>query len=543
MPSVWSTRDRALASALHEMSRLVLEDRSYTPGEQMALLMRAQARAEQLRTPSVEWSAESVRQVFSHSAMALLLFLPDGQLIWANDAASSQLGYNLVEVHRGQDLFTVVAAHNAALVEVVARIFAGEAMVIHSVEYKSIETGRAHVFTVQSLPLYAPSGELSRVGLILVDETERSTLAARLDRSVQSLAHIIDAIGDPVLTCDASWRIRGCNRAGKSVLGPVGTLEGRALPECVARLGARLSREDLEEALLDGGEVPLSLRSHREPVPYGVRVWSMEEGQRVVAFHDRRLELERQHHLRVAKEQLERVNRELQTSNEAKIEFMNIVSHELRSPLVTIRGYVEMVLREALGPLEDAQRHGLGIALRNTIGLTDQIETLLDFSRIEQGRVQFSMEPVLLAPLILKEVDSFRELVLARHLDFEVDVAVDDSVEVMADRDKLRRILRVLLNNALKFTMEGEIAVEVHQLGASVEFCVRDTGVGIDEEHLPHIFDTFYQVQQESHERIRGTGLGLSVARDLVAGHGGELRVSSDAGGGSAFSFELKVVG
>ena len=537
--------DAALSEALRGLTAAVIRDRSLAPEEQLALLDAARSRASRFRSPCPGWPRVSVERLFARSPIAALLLEADGRVSWRNGAASELLDYDAFEALGDRRVQDVLRSEPARAL--LARIMTGEPVSVPAFVYRSVRTGRQHAFAVQTFPVEGPEGGRPGAVCVLVsDRAAHSALAQRLDHSHAVFAGIIDAIGDPVLTCDAGWSVASWNRAAEEALHLSSRDTTRYLGRVVGRLGARLSADDLEDLLESQGELPLEVQGASGLVSYGVRVWEMPSegevglGLRVVMLRDMRLELERQHHLRLAKERLEGLNRDLRHLNDAKVEFMNIVSHDLRSPLVTMRGYVEMVMREALRTLTDAQRKGLGVALRNAINLSEQIDTLLDYSRLEQGRMEYVRAPVAVTPLIHKAVDAVQGAASSKHLALEVRVQVDEGLRVWADGDKLYRVVRALLINAVKFTEEGWIGVEVRAGQRVVEVAVKDTGVGISPEELPHIFASYYQVGRG--ERSRGTGLGLSVARSLVEGQGSALHVESEAGQGSRFYFSLEVV-
>lgn len=216
--------------------------------------------------------------------------------------------------------------------------------------------------------------------------------------------------------------------------------------------------------------------------------------------------------------------------NRAKTEFFGNVSHEFRTPLTLILGPVEQALAagESLGGAE------LQKVERNANRLLKLVNTLLDFSRIEAGRLEPEFRPTRLGAYTTELADVFRSAIESVGLHYEVDcVEVDQPVYV--DRDLWERIVLNLLSNALKFTQEGTIAVRLRERGNEVELEVHDTGVGISDGDLEHLFERFYRAEALTSRSHEGSGIGLALVASLVELHGGSITVDSEVGTGSTF--------
>jgi len=223
----------------------------------------------------------------------------------------------------------------------------------------------------------------------------------------------------------------------------------------------------------------------------------------------------------------------------AKTEFFSNVSHEFRTPLTLMLGPIEDELAEQTDPLPQARRERLETAHRNSLRLLKLVNTLLDFSRIEAGRMQASYEPTDLAAYTAELASVFRSAVERAGLLLTIDCpALPEAVYV--DREMWEKIVLNLLSNALKHTFEGGILVKISWCGDHAELAVRDSGVGIPEEALPLLFKRFHRVQGAKSRTHEGTGIGLALAQELVALHGGSIRVESAEGKGSTFTVSLK---
>jgi signal transduction histidine kinase len=229
--------------------------------------------------------------------------------------------------------------------------------------------------------------------------------------------------------------------------------------------------------------------------------------------------------------------RELERANHLKSEFLATVSHELRTPLNVIIGHSEMLDDAALGSAEHAR---LVATVRRYAELQlDLVTSVLDFERLAAGGITCRPEPFALGPL----VDDVLALQVARvrpGVQLLAHVA-PDTPALETDRLKVHQILRNLVDNAVKFTESGRIAIEAapSTRAGFVRIAVTDTGPGVAAEDLPYIFEAFHQLGPSSTRRTNGVGLGLSIVQRLVAVLGGEIGVSSEIGWGSTFRIDL----
>jgi PAS domain S-box-containing protein len=221
----------------------------------------------------------------------------------------------------------------------------------------------------------------------------------------------------------------------------------------------------------------------------------------------------------------------------AKTVFFSNVSHEFRTPLTLILGPIEDVLAEAGGETTP-HRERLEAVHRNALRLMKLVNALLDFSRIEAGRMKASYEPTELAGLTADLASNFRSACERAGLTLEVDCP-PLSQPVHVDHDMWEKIVLNLLSNAFKFTEQGGIVVSLREASAGVELTVRDTGVGIPVEELGRVFERFHRVEGQRARTFEGAGIGLSLVRELVLLHGGEISAQSSPGEGATFHLKL----
>jgi PAS domain S-box-containing protein len=223
----------------------------------------------------------------------------------------------------------------------------------------------------------------------------------------------------------------------------------------------------------------------------------------------------------------------------AKTVFFSNVSHEFRTPLTLLVGPLEDGLADAETPLPPVHRERQEVAHRNALRLTRLVNTLLDFSRIEAGRIDATYEPTDLAQFTAELAGVFRSAVEKAGL--SLVVACDPLGEpVYVDREMWEKIVLNLLSNAFKFTFEGQITVELRPVGDRVELRVSDTGVGISAEDLPRVFERFHRIKHARARTHEGTGIGLALVQELARFHGGGVAVTSQEGRGTTFTVTIR---
>lgn len=223
-----------------------------------------------------------------------------------------------------------------------------------------------------------------------------------------------------------------------------------------------------------------------------------------------------------------------------KAEFVSVASHEIKTPLSVIRGYVSLLADGIYGEVTDPQKKTLEAVSDQVDRLTRLVHRLLDISRFEAGGGRLELRRINVRDFLAELTDGFRVLAFQNGIDFSVTVADDVPVNIEGDADRLNEVLGNILSNAFKFTDRGgRIALEALREGAGVRVEVRDSGVGIAPDKLPKIFEKFYQVDNPAQPRQAGSGLGLAIAREIVEAHGGTISADSEPGKGTRFAVVL----
>jgi PAS domain S-box-containing protein len=245
---------------------------------------------------------------------------------------------------------------------------------------------------------------------------------------------------------------------------------------------------------------------------------------------------------RDAQQQAEEARKQAEAANRAKSDFLAAMSHELRTPLNAIGGYVQLLRLGVYGEMPPAQQEVLGRVEKSQHHLLSLINDVLNFVRLEAGRVEYRIADVPLAPLVDNVCTMVEQQLAARGLRFQMGTSAE--LVLRADGEKVEQILLNLLTNAAKFTNPGgAVALDAQLLPQedvpTIAVRVRDTGIGIAAERLEEIFDPFVQVNRNLTRPVEGTGLGLAISRDLARGMGGDLVVKSVEGSGSLFTLTL----
>jgi signal transduction histidine kinase/DNA-binding response OmpR family regulator len=225
----------------------------------------------------------------------------------------------------------------------------------------------------------------------------------------------------------------------------------------------------------------------------------------------------------------------------AKTTFFSNASHEFRTPLTLLLSPVEDILaRTTLSSEVTVERDELLLIHRNAVRLLKLVNTLLDFSRIEAGRLQAHYETVDIAEYTRELASTFRSAMEKAGLAFTIDCAAI-ATPIHVDRDMWEKIVLNLLSNAFKYTLQGSIAVRLRPAAGSsaVELTVEDTGVGIPEHELPHLFERFHRVEGQRGRTQEGSGIGLALVQELVKLHGGAVRAQSRVGRGTIFTVTI----
>lgn len=386
-----------------------------------------------------------------------------------------------------------------------------------------------HRFRKREIELLMAFG--SQLGAAL----ENAELYQDVTKSKAYIENLVENAADLIITTDLDDRILTWNR-GAAVLFGYGKDEviGKHLSILLPPERFHELEEMRAKVEISGGLRDIEVRSKRKD---GVMIYlSLSvspirdvEGK-IVGF------------LRIAKDITEkkRYERRLKDLDKMKSDFVSNVSHELKTPLTSIKGSVDNMLDGLTGALNEKQIRYLARIKSNTDRLSRLINDLLDLSRIEAGRVEVRRASLPLTALAEEVAEHLKQLAAEKLIRIEVPPP-DPQMTVWADRDKVTQVLMNLIGNAVKFTpQDGKVIVAIEKNGNDyIQISIADNGPGIRPEEADKIFSKFYQVANVDKQKPQGSGLGLAISKALVEMHGGKIWVESKLGRGSTFYFTL----
>lgn len=252
-------------------------------------------------------------------------------------------------------------------------------------------------------------------------------------------------------------------------------------------------------------------------------------------------------HIQKLAEDLEKANERLTQLDKQKSEFVSFASHQLRAPLTAMKGYSSLLLEGDMGPLTPESKNGIQHIYDSTNTLVNIVDDYLNVSRIELGTMKYAFDTVDLKTLIEDVIGELKPTIDKSGLDFTFKPEnLDADYRITADRDKLKQVLANLIDNSMKYTPKGkvEVTLSYDRPRHKFVFIIKDNGIGIDPQVLPHLFQKFSRAQNANKTNIKGTGLGLFVAKQIVEAHQGTILAESEGEGkGSRFIVELEPFG
>jgi PAS domain S-box-containing protein len=245
--------------------------------------------------------------------------------------------------------------------------------------------------------------------------------------------------------------------------------------------------------------------------------------------------------LKLSKEEIQKQNIELKNLDRLKNNFINVTSHELRTPMASIKGYVQMLLKQKLGNITDEEKNALEIVLRNTNRLDKLIQDILDLSRLESGNMKYIPEKTDIISLI----EEVKETMSAKSDEKKIKIKTEVDKEIplaVIDPEKIRQVIMNLVDNSIKFSDNGTVInLKAKKEKNDILIEIQDFGRGVPETQKDKVFETFYQVDSGEDRKYGGTGLGLAISKSIIQAHGGNIWVESKGvpHEGSIFKFTI----
>lgn len=243
--------------------------------------------------------------------------------------------------------------------------------------------------------------------------------------------------------------------------------------------------------------------------------------------------------LKDAEQRILSQNERLKELDELKTTFMHIMSHELRTPIASIKGYGQMLIKQSMGKLTEQQSGAVDVILRNAERLNLLIQDILDISDLQSGAMKFAPTEICIQEIVESAIKKVKREINDKKIN--LTLTIDDGLpKIFADGDRVSTVIYHLLRNAVTFSPnESAIDVRAYIDDDGIRFEIQDCGIGISEDQIDRIFDTFYQVDHKLERSYNGSGLGLPIAKGIVEAHGGSLWVESKLDVGSTFYFFL----
>lgn len=241
----------------------------------------------------------------------------------------------------------------------------------------------------------------------------------------------------------------------------------------------------------------------------------------------------------VATDELRQANKKLKALDKAKDEFISIASHQLRTPLTSIKGYSSLLLEDGMGKMKPEQRNAVQLMFESSERMSSVVADLLNLTRLHTGKLRLERTQVNLADIVGSEIEGFRSQLDSRDITLVVEL-MESMPVVEADETKLRQVIKNMLYNAMFYTLNGgTIKVLAGADSQKVVFQVVDNGIGISQSDQKHMFRKFYRAKNAQHLRPDGTGVGLYISKKIVETHGGAIIFKSRPARGSTFGFSL----
>lgn len=401
------------------------------------------------------------------------------------------------------------------------------------------KSGRWHYMEATANLIDAPDGKGTDILLTSRDVTEHRRLQGELQESEARLRTILNSMPTGIMVIDAeTHRIVDVNPMAVETFGaPREQIIGSVCHQyiCPAEKG-HCPIIDLGEIVDNAEQVLLNADGKSVPILKSVVSVMLNNRKHLIeSFIDITERKE-------AEEALEEKSRELEAASRAKSEFLSGMSHEVRTPLNAVIGFSELMLDGVAGEINDEQRDCLSDILSSGQHLLTLINDILDLSKVEAGKMEFRLENLDLVDVISSTAPTVKPMLDDKKHTLEVSVE-EGLPQVRADENRLRQILLNLLSNAIKFTPPGgKLAIKASRKGDWCQVRVIDNGLGIKKEDQERIFEVFTQAEALPDESRKGTGLGLTLTRQLVEAGGGRIWVESEYGKGSEFIFTLPLI-
>ncbi len=496
---------------------------------------------EQNRQQKLKESQEKYQTIFEQTKTILVCLNKDNTIKDINGEA--QRLYNTTRLAAvGKDFFHsfVPIEEHHFLKNNLRAVFAGQKK-FHFINEVSTKKGTSRIIIWDSVAQYDANGQIFGVILSGQDITSVKKHEQALLEKEHYLRSIFEqmisgfAIGEIVY--DEShrpidYRYVQVNPAFERITGlPRTHVQGKTATQLFPNVSRQWIDRYVKIAITGN---PMNFEDYRKDLDrtFEVSAFQIKPGQFATIFSDIT-------EAKKSREKIKEQNQKLQELNTVKNVFLNITSHELRTPMTAISGHVEMLLGGMLGEISEEQKCSLETILRNTKRLNHLVQDVLDFSRLESGTMKFAVEDVDMDELIDHTAETMQSA--ADFKSITIDVITNHSLpHLSVDKERISQVIINLLNNAIKYSPEqGIISLSAYQKDDMITIEIHDQGRGIPADQLDKVFEPFHQVNYEADKKFKGAGIGLTISKGIVLAHGGNIWVESVVGKGSTFKFTL----
>lgn len=233
--------------------------------------------------------------------------------------------------------------------------------------------------------------------------------------------------------------------------------------------------------------------------------------------------------------------KKLDEVDKMKDDFISIASHEMKTPMAAIKGYISMMMEGLVGNFDEKTKEHLIKINSNVERLDLLLSETLDVSRLEQGRMQFDMQPYNISQIIAQSITAVQDQADSKKLRL-TEQKLDQMPQIFIDPDRLRQVVDNLVNNAIKYTQKGSVTISYKMINGNLQTIIKDTGIGMNSQDKKNLFNKFYRIKNEKTVDIPGTGLGLWIAREIIRKMNGDILVNSTENVGSEFIIQLPYI-
>ncbi|MBE3122366.1 MAG: PAS domain-containing sensor histidine kinase [Thermoplasmata archaeon] len=378
------------------------------------------------------------------------------------------------------------------------------------------------------------SGKVVRLMGTFQDITERKKAEMEVNRQREMLQKIFDHIPVMITYFDKTGEIKMINHEVVKILG--WTFEEWKTENILANCYPE--SEAFKEALDFMVNKPIGWKDFKTTTKYGTVIdttWtniSLPDG--VLMGIGRDITERKQ-----ADEKIKKQIVQLKKLDGVKTDFLNTTSHELRTPVTSIKGYIQMLLKQTLGEITEEQKKALEVLLRNTNRLDHLIQDILDISRLESETMKFITEKIDVTKIVKEIAETMQVSADLKGIKINIDIQ-KEIPNLMIDQERIKQVLMNLVDNAIKFSPDGSmIHIKTRKEKEDVLFEVQDFGRGIPKNKQKKIFERFYQVDSGIDRKFGGVGLGLTISKKIIDTYGGQIWVDSTIGKGSSFKFSV----